>query len=46
LWLADRVDGMDDDSHIDDAMFTAIREQNLSSTTAAPAAFHRKRYDW
>lgn len=44
LWLADSVDGIGDDSDVDDSIFKSIREQNLRK--GIPPTFQRKRYDW
>ena len=44
LWLADCVDGLDENDLVDDAMFNQIREQNLSNKKPNPT-FARKRYD-
>lgn len=50
LWLADRIEGMDDDTLLDDAVFRAVREQNLRWYSQHhgrnPAPFERKRYSW
>ena len=46
LWLAGRVDNMDEDDFVDDAIFKQIREQNLIHKKKIPSAYQRKRYSW
>lgn len=46
LWLADRVDNMDEDAYVDDAIFKQIREQNLVYKKSNPDPYQRKRYSW
>lgn len=45
LWLADTVDGLDENDFVDDAMFNEIRDQNLVANKYANPLFIRKRYD-
>lgn len=45
LWLADRVDGIGDDSDVDDSIYRSIKEQQ-SLHKKIPTTFQRKRYDW
>lgn len=45
IWLADCVDGLDENDLVDDSMFNSIREQNLKSNKNTNPTFTRKRYD-